>query len=48
LPQRPRRRVSFLVRGMGGYGLSSDMIERIRAYVYGREELRHLIYELLL
>lgn len=48
LPRRPGKRVSFLVRGMGGYGLSSDMIERIRAYVYGREELRHLIYELLL
>jgi len=43
-----RRRSRFLVRGLAGYSLDESVIEKIRAYVYGREELRHLIHELLL
>jgi len=44
----PKRRSRFLVRGLSGYSLDEKVVEKIRAYIYGREELRHLIYELLL
>jgi len=44
----PKKRAKFLVKGLNGYSLNEGIIEEVRAYVYGREELRHLIYELLL
>jgi len=43
----PKKR-KFLVKGLNGYSLDERIIEKIRAYVYGHEELHHLIYELLL
>jgi len=43
-----RKRSRLLVRGLAGYSLDEKIIEKIRAYVYGREDLHHLIYELLL
>jgi len=45
---KPKRKARFLIRDLNGYGLDEKAIEEIRAYVYGREKLRHLIYELLL
>jgi len=45
---RPKKRTKLLVRGLSGYSLSNDILERIRASVYKCDECRHLIYELLL
>jgi len=45
---RPRKRAKFLVRGLSGYGLSTNIIELIRAYVYKCDDCHHLVYELLL